>query len=246
MLTLRDVCKSYDAEIVLGPLDLSLPPRRRTLLVGPSGSGKSTLLRLCAGLIAPDAGQLLVAGEPLRRADLTAFRRRLGYVIQEGGLFPHLRAARNVTLVARELGWSASRRRERVGELAELVQLPPALLDRYPHELSGGQRQRVALMRALMLGPELLLLDEPLGALDPLTRRRLQDELLALLERLRCTVLMVTHDLGEAVHLGEHLVVLHQGRIAQADTPAAVLARPAAGFVADFVTAALPRRLPAS
>ena len=148
--------------------------------------------------------------------------------------------------MARELGWSASRRRERVGELAELVQLPPALLDRYPHELSGGQRQRVALMRALMLGPELLLLDEPLGALDPLTRRRLQDELLALLERLRCTVLMVTHDLGEAVHLGEHLVVLHQGRIAQADTPAAVLARPAAGFVADFVTAALPRRLPAS
>jgi osmoprotectant transport system ATP-binding protein len=161
----------------------------------------------------------------------------MGYVIQEGGLFPHLTVERNVTLMARQLRWTRPRIGERLGTLEELVRFPPGLLGRYPAELSGGQRQRVSLMRALMLDPDLLLLDEPLGALDPLIRYDLQQELGAIFERLGKTVLLVTHDLAEAAYFAHHLVLMREGRLVQQGRPRALLEAPADPFVTRFVNA---------
>jgi osmoprotectant transport system ATP-binding protein len=187
--------------------------------------------------VIPDGGTVVLAGERMTPEGALALRRRAGYVVQGGGLFPHLTAARNAGLVARYLGWEEERVRARLDELAELARLPRDVLRRYPAQLSGGQAQRVGLVRALMLDPEALFLDEPLGALDPVTRRELQEDLRQAFQRLRKTVLLVTHDLGEAAFFADRLVLLRAGRVLQEGTVEDLLRRPADPFVARFVAA---------
>jgi len=233
MLELRGVSKSYGQADALQPINLRITPRRTTVLLGPSGCGKSTLLRLMLGLLRPDSGTILFDGQPIR----PELRRRMGYVVQDGGLFPHLTGRGNVALVAHHLGWEEGRIETRMRELIDLTQFPWDGLDRYPVQLSGGQRQRVSLMRALMLEPDVLLLDEPLGALDPLIRADLQADLRRIFQALGKTVVLVTHDLGEAVFLGDHLVLLRDGRIVQEGTLADFVERPADPFVTRFINA---------
>jgi osmoprotectant transport system ATP-binding protein len=194
------------------------------------------------GLLRPDTGRVLFDGQPLpeEEAALLGVRRRVGYALQGGGLFPHLTAERNVTLVARHLRWPASRIRERLEVLTELTRFPPDALARFPAQLSGGQRQRVGLMRALMLEPDVLLLDEPLGALDPMVRYELQEDLRAIFARLRKTVVLVTHDLGEAGFLGDGIVLLKEGRIIQQGPLAELEAHPTEPFVTRFIQAQRP------
>ena len=235
---LRGVRKAYPGGFTLGPLDLHVPHGRTVALLGPSGCGKSTILRLLTGLTLPDIGTIVVRGVEVRPARLREdVLPHVGYVVQEGGLFPHLTAAENVALVPRDRGWAADRIAARVRELAALVRLEPALLSRVPSDLSGGQRQRVALMRALVHDPEVLLLDEPLGALDPMIRARLQDDLAALFRTLGKTVLIVTHDLLEASLLGDEIVLMREGRIEQRGTWHDLVERPADDFVREFVAA---------
>jgi len=237
VLVLDGVAKRYGEVTVLHPTSLSLGRGERVALIGPSGSGKSTLLRMVLGLIEADAGRVLFDGIQVCPATAQAVRRRCGYVVQDGGLFPHLTAGENVTLVARRLGWTAARIDERLGALLALVRLERDLLARYPHQLSGGQRQRVGIMRALMLDPEVLLFDEPMAALDPMVRAELQDDLLAIITRLAKTVLLVTHDLAEAALLCQRLALLHEGRIVQAGAAWELVERPATPFVSAFVSA---------
>ena len=237
IISLAQVTKTFGALKALDAVDLELAAGATTALIGPSGCGKSTLLRLLIGLVKPDGGRVAFDGESLTSANLAAMRKRMGYVIQEGGLFPHLTARVNVTLPARYAGWAAERRDARVAELAELVHLAPATLDRYPAQLSGGQRQRVSLMRALVLDPEVLLLDEPFGALDPMIRARLQDELRNIIRRLGKTVVLVSHDLAEAAYLGDRLVLMRKGRIVQAGKLKEMVHAPADPFVTKFVRA---------
>ncbi|HJZ89168.1 MAG TPA: ATP-binding cassette domain-containing protein [Polyangia bacterium] len=237
MIELRGVSKRYGAAAALVPTDLALAEGRTTVLIGPSGCGKSTLLRIMIGLIPSDGGSVLFDGIPLARDNVLALRRRMGYVIQEGGLFPHLDARGNVTLMARYLHWEPARIEARVRELGELTRFPVDGLARYPVELSGGQRQRVGLMRALMLDPDVLLLDEPLGAIDPLVRAELQDDLRRIFRALGKTVVMVTHDLGEAGFFGDQIVLLREGCIVQRGTLSEMLEKPADPFVTRFVHA---------
>jgi osmoprotectant transport system ATP-binding protein len=206
-------------------------------LIGPSGCGKSTLLKLMNGLHLPETGEVWHGGERLGPQNVLSLRQRTGYVIQEGGLFPHLTARANVELLARHLGWNEPRRRERVTELAELARLPLDSIERYPAELSGGQRQRVGLMRALMLDPPVLLLDEPLGALDPMVRSELGEDLRSIVRTAAKTVVMVTHDMGEAVFFADSVVLLRAGRIVQAGSPRELVQSPANEFVEQFVRA---------
>jgi osmoprotectant transport system ATP-binding protein len=198
----------------IAALDLDARRGETTVLLGPSGCGKSTLLRLVNGLVRADAGQVTVLGEALDDRSVQSLRLRMGYVIQEGGLFPHLSARDNVALLPRWLKWDEARIARRTGELMKLVHLDGAILDRHPQRLSGGQRQRVALMRALVTDPEMLLLDEPLGALDPLVRAELVDELSRIFRELNKTVLLVTHDLGEAARFAGTVVLMKDGAIA--------------------------------
>jgi len=237
ILKLDSVSKRFGTSAALRETSLELPTARTTVLLGPSGCGKTTLLRLMLGLLRPDTGRVLFRGEELTEQALQQARTQMGYVVQDGGLFPHLTGLDNVRLMARYLGWSEPRIRERIAELAELVKLPDAILARHPHEISGGQKQRVALMRALILDPELLFLDEPLGALDPMVRADLQADLAMIFERLRKSVVLVTHDLAEAAFLGHELVLLQGGRILQQGSLSDLLTRPAAPFVTDFVRA---------
>ena len=237
MFALDEVSKAFQGRPAIERLTLEVEPGRTTVLIGPSGCGKSTLLRLLLGLVWPDSGTVRYDGQPLAPQRIAALRRRVGYVIQQGGLFPHLTARRNITLMAEHLRWPAASVDARVEELAELTHFPPDGLTRYPGELSGGQNQRVGLMRALMLDPEVLLLDEPLGALDPMVRFGLQEELRQIFSSLRKTVVMVTHDLAEAAYLADTLVLLRDGRIVQQGPPAALVESPADEFVARFVQA---------
>jgi osmoprotectant transport system ATP-binding protein len=237
VIQIENVSKSYGAAPAVDRLSLTVDTGETVALIGPSGCGKSTLLALLAGLVLPDSGRVLIAGEVLGPGTALRLRRRMGYVIQDGGLFPHLTARENVVLMARELGWDAARRDHRLAELHALARLPADALARYPIELSGGQRQRVALMRALMLGPDLLILDEPLGALDPLVRAELQDDLKAAFARVGTTVLLVTHDLAEAAYFAERIVLMDRGRIVQEGSFADLRERPADAFVARFVAA---------
>lgn len=237
MLALIDVSKSYGTTLALQPTDLDIAPGRTTVLIGPSGCGKSTLLRLMIGLIRPDAGRVLFDGTELRPENVRDMRQRMGYMIQDGGLFPHLTTRENVELMARYLGWDESRRKERLQEMAELTQLWPEVLDRYPIELSGGQQQRVSLMRALMLDPDVLLLDEPLGALDPVIRYEMQQELREIFRRLEKTVVMVTHDMGEAGFFGDAIVLLRDGAILQKGALEDLVQRPADPFIRTFIQA---------
>ncbi|MGD8616724.1 MAG: ATP-binding cassette domain-containing protein [Gammaproteobacteria bacterium] len=218
-------------------MDLSVDKGELCTLVGPSGCGKSTLLRVIAGLVRPDTGSVNLDGTQLTPANILQARRRMGYVIQEGGLFPHLTVRDNVSLTARYLrrdaGWIAAR----LGELAELVQLPRELMTRFPAELSGGQRQRVSLMRALMLDPDLMLLDEPLGALDPMIRYQLQQDLKAIFAELGKTVVLVTHDIAEAAYFGQRLVLMRAGRVVQTGSLKELARAPAEPFVEAFISA---------
>lgn len=245
MFTLREVVKNYAGQPALGPLTLDLPAGRTTALIGPSGCGKSTLLRLLIGLVEPDAGEVTFAGTPVTPATAKPVRLRVGYVIQDGGLFPHLTARGNVTLMARHLGHDRAATAARVAELAALTRFPADGLDRYTHQLSGGQRQRVGLMRALLLDPDALLLDEPLGALDPLVRADLQTELRDIFRRLGKTVVLVTHDLGEAAYFADRVVLLKDGQVVQEGTAADLWHRPADGFVTRFVQAQRGPEVPA-
>jgi osmoprotectant transport system ATP-binding protein len=237
MFELRDAGKSFGDVVAVAPVSLAIDPRRTTVLIGPSGCGKSTLLRLMNGLVAPDTGSVVFDGEPVTADSAVALRRRLGYVIQEGGLFPHLTAGRNVSLMARHLGWPRTRITDRLAELCDLTRLPAATLERYPSQLSGGQRQRVGLMRALMLDPDALLLDEPLGALDPMIRYDLQEELQEIFRNLGKTVVLVTHDLGEAAFFADRIVLMRDGAIEQQGGMADLLERPASDFVHRFTRA---------
>ncbi len=237
MLELRGVSKAYGKTQALQPTDLLIPPRQTTVLLGPSGCGKSTILRLLLGILRPDTGTVFFDGEELTPASAPRLRQRMGYVVQDGGLFPHLTARGNIELLARHLGWDNERIQRRIGELAELTQFPPDGLKRYPVQLSGGQRQRVGLMRGLMLDPAVLLLDEPLGALDPLIRSDLQSDLRRIFQTLGKTVILVTHDLAEAAFLGNHLVLLREGRVLQQGTLSDLLDKPADPFVSNFINA---------
>jgi osmoprotectant transport system ATP-binding protein len=237
LVQLVGVSKTFGDAPAVHAIDLSIERGKTTVLIGPSGCGKSTLLRLIIGLLEPDSGEIQFDGAPLRVDKIDIVRRRVGYVIQEGGLFPHLTVRGNVVLMARHLGRNENETRPRLSELCALTRFPENLLNRYPLELSGGQRQRVSLMRALMLSPELLLLDEPLGALDPLVRAALQKDLKEIFTRLRQTTLLVTHDLAEAAYLGDEIVLMNEGRIVQQGSIVDLRERPASNFVSEFINA---------
>lgn len=233
------VRKAYGATVVLDDVHLALPAERTTAIVGESGSGKSTLLQLVNGLIRPDAGTVRVFGAPVDPEALVPLRRRIGYAVQGSALFPHLTVRENVTLLARLMGWDAARRETRFVHLMELMDLDPTLGARHPHELSGGQQQRVSLCRAMMVEPPLLLLDEPFSAVDPITRLGIHDHFRRLAEAEPVTVVLVTHDMREAVDLASELVVLREGRVAQAGSCEAVLRAPAADWIARLFEAQL-------
>ncbi|GAB4376844.1 MAG: ATP-binding cassette domain-containing protein [Calditrichia bacterium] len=237
MLRLSGISKRFGATEAVKDFHLEIETGRTTVLIGPSGCGKSTILRLIIGLLNPDEGNILFDSELMNDGTAGQFRHRIGYVIQDGGLFPHLTAAGNISLMARYLGWSEAAVSERIAELCALTQFPAELLPRYPLQLSGGQKQRVSLMRALMLDPALLLMDEPLAALDPLIRYDLQGELKTIFSRLKKTVIFVTHDLNEAAFLGDLIVLMREGRIVQKGSISDLMHRPADPFVDRFITA---------
>lgn len=237
MFSLSQISKSFGAVRAVAPTDLEIPEHTTTVLIGPSGCGKSTLLRLMNGLIAPDNGTVTFDGETVTSDNALTLRQRMGYVIQAGGLFPHLSVARNITLMARHLGWAQHGIDARLRELTDLTRFPRDALTRYPDELSGGQRQRVCLMRALMLNPDALLLDEPLGALDPMVRFDLQTELREIFDTLNKTVVLVTHDLFEAAHFGDDIVLMRDGAIEQRAPMDILISAPASPFVERFVNA---------
>jgi osmoprotectant transport system ATP-binding protein len=240
MIRLDSVSKRYpDGTVAVSDLTLEVPGGEICVLVGPSGCGKTTTLKMINRLIEPTSGRIYLDGDDVTTVDPVGLRRRIGYVIQQIGLFPHQTIAANVGTVPRLLGWNRARVHARVDELMELVGLEPATYrGRYPAQLSGGQRQRAGVARALAGDPPVLLMDEPFGAIDPVTRTRLQDEFLGLQDTLRKTIVFVTHDVEEAVKMGDRIAILKIGGIlAQYDTPAEVLGNPASDFVADFVGA---------
>jgi osmoprotectant transport system ATP-binding protein len=240
MIRLDSVSKRFpDGTIAVTDLSLEVPEGEISVLVGPSGCGKTTTLKMVNRLIEPTGGRIYLDDEDVTGVDPVGLRRRIGYVIQQVGLFPHQTIAGNVGTVPRLLGWHRDRVTARVNELLELVGLDPTTYRRrYPAQLSGGQRQRVGVARALAADPPVLLMDEPFGAIDPVTRTRLQDEFLRLQETVRKTIVFVTHDIEEAVKMGDRIAILQVGGVlAQYDTPAEVLGNPASDFVADFVGA---------
>ena len=238
MILLERVTKRYGDRVALHPTDLVVAEGGVTALIGPSGCGKSTLVRTVLDLVEPDGGRVTLDGEGVTRESAESVRRKVGYVIQDGGLFPHLTARENVALMARFLKRDDAD--ARLSELAALTRFPQDGLDRYPNELSGGQRQRVGLMRALMLRPRVLLLDEPLGALDPLVRSGLQEDLKRVFAEEGLTVLLVTHDMGEAAYLADRIVLMRDGAIVQQGTIDDFRERPADGFVTEFMNAQRP------
>jgi osmoprotectant transport system ATP-binding protein len=238
MIRLESVGKTYpDGTVAVSHLDLAVRPGELVALVGPSGCGKSTTLRLVNRLIEPTSGRLFLAGDDVTSVDAVRLRRKIGYVIQRVGLFPHLTVADNVAVVPKLLGWERSRTRERVEEMLALVGLPPqTYAKRYPHELSGGQQQRVGVARGLAADPPVLLMDEPFGAVDPIARDRLQSEFRRIQGELHKTVLFVTHDMDEAVRLADRIAVFSTGGVLeQYAEPRTILGAPANEFVADFV-----------
>ena len=239
-IRLEGVSKVYDDGTVgVAELDLTFAAGELTVLVGPSGCGKTTTMKMINRIIEPSTGRILLGGEDVTGADPVRLRRRIGYVIQNVGLFPHQTVRANVGTVPRLLGWDKRRIRDRVDELMDVVGLDRAVHgDRYPHQLSGGQRQRAGVARALAADPGVLLMDEPFSAVDPVVRERLQSEFLRLQETVRKTIVFVTHDIEEAVRLGDRIAVMSQGgRVEQFATPADLLGSPATPFVADFVGA---------
>lgn len=237
MVELKGVTKRYESREALNVPELTIARNRVTALIGPSGCGKSTLLRLVLGLIAPDTGTITIDGTLMADNTKIDIRKKIGYVVQDGGLFPHLTAGENVALMPSYLGTSPDKVGQKLKELSDLTRIEPDMLNRYPAELSGGQKQRIGLMRALALDPEVLLLDEPLGALDPLVRARLQSDLKEIFEKRAKTVILVTHDMGEAAYLANDIVLLKDGRIVQEGTLEQFQKKPADPFVTEFLNA---------
>ena len=240
-IVFRNVTKRYAGgrAAAVNNLSLVVPAGEICVLVGPSGGGKTTAMKMVNRLIEINEGDITINGESVRSLDVIELRRRIGYVIQHVGLFPHMNIAANISTVPKLLGWPKARTQARVRELLELVGLDPAHDgERYPSQLSGGQQQRVGLARAMAADPAVMLMDEPFGALDPITRERLQDEFLRLHREIRKTVIFVTHDIDEAIKMGDRIAILREGGVlAQYDTPDAILASPADAFVARFVGA---------
>lgn len=236
-IELENITKSYDSAYALQNINYHFIADNTTVLIGPSGCGKSTLIRIIMGLIMPDTGSVKINGEMFRIQNVLELRKLMGYVIQDGGLFPHLSAEDNVSIMAKYLGWGVEKINERIQELSTLTKFPVDGLKQFPLELSGGQKQRVSLMRALMLDPAFLLLDEPLGALDPLIRFDLQADLKVIFKQLRKTVVMVTHDMSEAAYFGDTIVLLNNGEIIQTGQIKDFLERPRNDFVKKFINA---------
>jgi osmoprotectant transport system ATP-binding protein len=237
MLGLEHISKAFDGKPVLTDVSLVIPQGATRALIGSSGSGKTTLLRITLRLIEPDQGSVKINDRPVSAYGPEAWADQIGYVPQDGGLFPHLTAEQNVALVPRLRRWAPQRLATRMAELLQLVALDAPLLQRFPHELSGGQKQRVAIMRAAMLDPAVMLLDEPMAALDPVIRSALQQDLKGIFQRLGKTVLIVTHDLGEAVFLAEAVTLLHAGRVLQTGRYRDLALTPADPFVTAFINA---------
>jgi osmoprotectant transport system ATP-binding protein len=238
MISVKNVSKYYAGKAVLKNINLQLSFGETHVFLGSSGSGKSTLLRLITGLIKPDEGQIELTN--LDTSNSKHLASNIAYVIQEGGLFPHLTASENVILAAKLAGWKTERIKSRVTELCKLVQLSENLLSQYPKQLSGGQRQRIALMRALMLDPPLIMLDEPLGALDPLVRSELQRELKQIFNYLKKTVILVTHDIGEGAFFGHTVSLFNEGKLIQHGNFKSFIKNPASDFVTRFIKAQVP------
>ncbi|MEM4407687.1 MAG: ATP-binding cassette domain-containing protein [Candidatus Caldarchaeum sp.] len=237
MFELLNVSKRFGNIEAIQTTNLVIPKGKTTVLIGPSGCGKSTLLKLLIGIIFPDTGSVLFEKTPLTPKNCLHLRRKMGYVVQEGGLFPHLTAEQNISLMARYLKLPKQEVRHRIHDLADMVQIPHDALTRYPAQLSGGQRQRISLMRALMLNPEVLLLDEPLGALDPMIRADLQEDLRNIFQRLKKTVVMVTHDMGEAAYFADTIILMREGYVVQQGSFAELATHPAEDFVSQFIRA---------
>lgn len=236
MIRARNISKSFDKE-VLRDVTLEVDSGQTLSLIGPSGCGKSTLLRIIMGLIPADHGSVELNGEPLGKENMLTLRRKMGYVIQSGGLFPHMTARGNLTILTRYLGWDKRREQERIDELIDLTSISGSILERKPDQLSGGQAQRISLMRALMLDPPILLMDEPLGSIDPLVRYELQNDLRSIFRKLEKTVLLVTHDLGEAAFLGDRIALMQSGEIVQQGSLEELVRNPRNEFVKRFVQA---------
>jgi osmoprotectant transport system ATP-binding protein len=236
MIEISNISKSYDGRAIVEGLSLSVPRGAFCVLLGPSGCGKSTTLRMINRLVSFDSGTIEVAGEDVLRIAPEALRRRIGYAIQSTGLFPHWRVEDNIATVPRLLGWPRNRVRDRVAELLTLLRLDPAIYrEKYPHQLSGGEQQRVGVARALAADPDVLLMDEPFAAVDPVTRDALQSELARIHRATGKTIVFVTHDIEEALRLATMIVILERGRIAQVGSPLDIIERPASDFVREFV-----------
>jgi len=238
MIKLTELTKQYPntTHPAVDHISLTVPEGEVCVLIGPSGCGKTTTMRLINRMIEPTSGTIELLGRDVTHIDAVELRRGIGYVIQQVGLFPHLTIGQNIATVPHLLGWDAARTAQRVDELLDLVALAPATYrDRYPRDLSGGQKQRVGVARALAVDPPVMLMDEPFGAIDPITRTRLQDEFLRIQARVKKTVVFVTHDLDEAIKMGDRIAILRDGKIVQYDTPEQILARPANAFVEEFV-----------
>jgi osmoprotectant transport system ATP-binding protein len=239
VISFESVSKRFpDGTTAVNDLDLEVREGEVTVLVGPSGCGKTTTLRMVNRMIEATSGRIVVDGQDIKAVDPPQLRRRIGYVIQQIGLFPHRTIGENIATVPELVRWDKRRIKARIDELLQLVGLPPEVVDRYPHQLSGGQRQRVGVARALAVDPPIMLMDEPFGAVDPIVRSRLQDEFLRLQQEVQKTIVFVTHDIDEAIKMGDRIAILQQGGVlAQYAPPEELLAEPASDFVADFLGA---------
>ncbi|MDY7432712.1 choline ABC transporter ATP-binding protein OpuBA [Bacillus sp. V26] len=236
MLTLKNVSKTYKGgKKAVNSVNLEIEKGEFICFIGPSGCGKTTTMKMINRLIEPSAGQIFIDGENIMEQDPVELRRKIGYVIQQIGLFPHMTIQQNISLVPKLLKWPEQQRKERARELLKLVDMGPEYLDRYPHELSGGQQQRIGVLRALAAEPPLILMDEPFGALDPITRDSLQEEFKKLQKTLHKTIVFVTHDMDEAIKLADRIVILKGGEIVQIGTPDDILRNPANEFVEEFI-----------
>lgn len=237
MIALQNISKTYSSKRVLTGFNLDIEKGKTVSLIGPSGCGKSTLIRIIMGLIQQDEGTVEIDKELVSTQNILSIRRKIGYVIQNGGLFPHLTAKENCELAAKYLNWAPVKIKKRISELVSLTNINPTILNRLPTQLSGGQQQRVSLIRALMLDPDILLFDEPLGSIDPLIRYDLQSDLKQIFKSLNKTVILVTHDLGEAAYLGDEIVLINEGEIIQKGSIKEFIRNPKSEFVTRFVSA---------
>ncbi|MCM3012397.1 choline ABC transporter ATP-binding protein OpuBA [Bacillus subtilis] len=236
MLTLENVSKTYrGGKKAVNNVNLKIAKGEFICFIGPSGCGKTTTMKMINRLIEPSAGKIFIDGENIMDQDPVELRRKIGYVIQQIGLFPHMTIQQNISLVPKLLKWPEQQRKERARELLKLVDMGPEYVDRYPHELSGGQQQRIGVLRALAAEPPLILMDEPFGALDPITRDSLQEEFKKLQKTLHKTIVFVTHDMDEAIKLADRIVILKAGEIVQVGTPDDILRNPADEFVEEFI-----------